>query len=403
MLPLIYSVKTMATNTEQQQPTRRKLVPVNNWGQEPPQAQPQQQPQAQPAPQPAPSTPTSQQPTTAPQQPAQPAPQPAPSTPSTPTSPQAPQQQPVTTIPDKYKQSTYDKDWLQILEEQMALNKPMSQEELEKLRKRQRAKGIAAGISDAVRAVANLIFTNQYAPNMYDPNNTMSKKLQERFDKEKAEREAQNDKFFQYAMTLGKLRGEDRDREYNMWKDEQNMAREERNYQEAVAFRDKQWNDQLDQWKQTFERQGKWHDEEVQRLKDQFEESVRQFKVTSEYERQRLSMQAQSLALNIQQNQVTWNLGGNENVTLSLDKLNATNIGRLFNLLPKEEQDKYKTQQADEKGLPAAGKYNQPSLEAMLIAIGANAATNADLQKAIRGLAGVNSANGDKPDGYDFR
>lgn len=396
MPPLIYSVKKMATNTEQQQPTRRKLVPVSNWGQEPPQQPAQPQPQAQPQAQP--QQPAQPQAQPAPQPQAQPQALPAPSTPSTPSTPTT--QQPATTIPDKYKQSTYDKDWLQILEEQMALNKPMSQEELEKLRKRQRAKSIAAGISDAVRAVANLIFTNQYAPNMYDPNNTMSKKLQERFDKEKAEREAQNDKFFQYAMTLGKLRGEDRDREYNMWKDEQNMAREERNYQEAVAFRNKQWNDQLDQWKQTFERQGKWHDEEVQRLKYQFEESVRQFNVTDQLERQRLSMQAQSLALDIQQNQVTWNLGGNENVTLSLDKLNATNIGRLFNLLPEDVRNSIGEPMVDEKGLTVYDTNKQlvrktPSLEAMLIAIGANAATNTNLQKAIRGLAGVT-----KPDGY---
>ena len=352
----------MATEIEQQ-PTKRTLKPVSNWAQEPPQAQ--QQPQAQqPAPQPQQTT------------------QPAPSTPTT-QQPQ-PTQQPTTTIPDKYKQSAYDKDWLQILEEQMALNKPMSQEELEKLRKRQRAKGIAAGISDAVRAVANLIYTNQYAPNMYDPNNTMSKKLQERFDKEKAEREAQNDKFFQYAMTLGKLRGEDRDREYNMWKDEQNMAREERNYQDAVEFRNKQWSDQLDQWKQTFDRQGKWHDEEVQRLKDQFEESVRQFNVTDQRERQRLSMQAQSLALNIQQHQVTWNLGNNENVTLSLDKLNPTNISRLFNTLSPNVRNSI--------GEPIIVGNMQvgrkpPTVEAMLIAIGAHADHNERLQKAIRGLA----------------
>lgn len=121
-----------------------------------------------------------------------------------------------TTIPEQYTASSYA-ELIPQLEKRMAEYKPLSEEELKKLRRRQKAEGIISGISDAAQAVSNLIFTHHYAPNMYNPKEGMSAKAKERFEKEKAQREADADKYFQYALTIGKMKDD-------MAKDERNWA-----------------------------------------------------------------------------------------------------------------------------------------------------------------------------------
>lgn len=86
-----------------------------------------------------------------------------------------------TTIPEQYTASSYA-ELIPQLEKRMAEYKPLSEEELKKLRRRQKAEGIISGISDAAQAVSNLIFTTQYAPNMYNAKEGMSAKAKERFD-----------------------------------------------------------------------------------------------------------------------------------------------------------------------------------------------------------------------------
>ena len=114
----------------------------------------------------------------------------------------------------------------------MAEYKPLSEEELKKLRRRQKIEGIISGISDAAQAVSNLWFTSQYAPNMYNPKEGMSAKAKERFDKEKAQREADADKYLQYALTIGKMKDADKERGLQAWKTEQTLARQDRAYDE---------------------------------------------------------------------------------------------------------------------------------------------------------------------------
>lgn len=132
-----------------------------------------------------------------------------------------------TAIPDEFKGSSYE-ELIPHLEKKVAEYKPLTEEELKKLRKKQRAEGVISGISDAVRSVANLIATHNYAPNMYNPTDGMSARAKARFEKEKAEREAEEDRWFNYAMTLGKLRGADKDRGLQIWQTEQGLARQAR-------------------------------------------------------------------------------------------------------------------------------------------------------------------------------
>lgn len=321
-----------------------------------------------------------------------------------------------TTIPEQYTASSYA-ELIPQLEKRMAEYKPLSEEELKKLRRRQKVEGIISGISDAAQAVSNLIFTTQYAPNMYNAKEGMSAKAKERFDKEKAQREADADKYLQYALTIGKMKDADKERGLQAWKTEQTLARQDRAYDagrqdraDDVAFRNKDYDERVRQWQANFDRQGEWHEEEGKRWERQFKESVRQFNVQSSLERQRINMEGQRLAQSLKQGQMTFNLGsGNGNVTLTMDKLNAQTVSRIYHTLPAsaiyntKDDGSIDYNNPKVKGDPIVQNgyvvgYKPPTTEAMLIAIGANVENSPATQNAIKQVAGLET--GKKPAGY---
>lgn len=106
------------------------------------------------------------------------------------------------------------------IEDYIRRHAPKSKEDIAKEQRRRKAEGIISGISDAARAVSNLIFTNQYAPDMYDDKNSMSAKTRARYEKAKAERDAEDDRFFQYAMTYGRIKDAKEEKEYQRGRDE---------------------------------------------------------------------------------------------------------------------------------------------------------------------------------------
>lgn len=308
-----------------------------------------------------------------------------------------------TTIPEQYTASSYA-ELIPQLEKRMAEYKPLSEEELKKLRRRQKVEGIISGISDAAQAVSNLIYTTQYAPNMYNAKEGMSATAKERFDKEKAQREADADKYLQYALTIGKMKDADKERGLQAWKTEQTLARQDRAYDagrqdraDDVAFRNKDYDERVRQWQANFDRQGEWHEEEGKRWERQFKESVRQFNVQSSLERQRINMEGQRLAQSLKQGQMTFNLGsGNGNVTLTMDKLNAQTVSRIYNTLPQSVRSQVQGDPIVQNGFVVG--YKPPTTEAMLIAIGANVESSPATQNAIKQVAGLET--GKKPAGY---
>lgn len=308
-----------------------------------------------------------------------------------------------TTIPAEYSASSYE-ELIPQLEKRMAEFKPLSEEELKKLRRKQKIEGIISGVSDAAQSVANLIFTHHYAPNMYNPKEGMSAKAKERFDKEKAQRDADADKYLQYALTIGKMKDADKQRGLQAWQTEQTLARQDRAFDagrqdraDDVAFRNKDYDERVRQWQANFDRQGEWHEEEGQRWERQFKESVRQFNVSAANERARINMESQRLAHSFKEGQMTFNLGsGNGNVTLTLDKLNAQTVSRIYHTLSPEVRDKVQGDTIVRDGSVVG--YNQPTTEAMLIAIGANVESSPATQNAIKQVAGLEVGN--KPAGY---
>lgn len=308
-----------------------------------------------------------------------------------------------TEIPAEYRASSYD-ELIPQLEQRMAEYKPLSEEELKKLRRRQKAEGIISGISDAVQSVANLIFTHHYAPNMYNAKESMSARAKERFEKEKAQREADADKYLNYALTIGKMKDADKERGLQIWQTEQNLARQDRAYDDGrqdraddVAFRNKDYDERVRQWQAGFDREGEWHKEEGERWERQFKESVRQFNVSSSLERQRINMEGQRLAQQLKEGQMTFNLGsGNGNVTLTMDKLNAQTVSRIYSTLPQSVRSSVQGEPIVQNGFVVG--YKPPTTEAMLIAIGANVETSPATQNAIKQVAGIET--GQKPAGY---
>lgn len=312
--------------------------------------------------------------------------------------------------PETLSASNYD-ELIAKIEKRMAQLKPLSDEELEKLRRRQRTEGIISGVSDAARSIANLISTHHYAPNMYNHSEGMSAKAKARFDREKAQRDADADKYMQYALMIGRLKGEDKERAFRIWQTEQSLARQDQAFEagrkdreDDVAFRDK-----------SFDRQGEWHDEETERWK-------LQFKVSSENERARINIAAQQLAQSRKEKQMTFNLGsGYGNVTLPLDRLNAETVSMIFNTLPESAlyHPKMETKKGEKEvtivtdsegnivydhdkpklmGDPIVANgiirgYKPPSTETMLIAIGANVENSEATREAIRQVAGLEKRN----------
>lgn len=308
-----------------------------------------------------------------------------------------------TTIPAEYSASSYE-ELIPQLEKRIAEFKPLSEEELKKLRRKQKIEGIISGVSDAAQSVANLIFTHHYAPNMYNPKEGMSAKAKERFDKEKAQRDADADKYLQYALTIGKMKDADKQRGLQAWQTEQTLARQDRAFDagrqdraDDVAFRNKDYDERVRQWQANFDRQGEWHEEEGQRWERQFKESVRQFNVSAANERARINMESQRLAHSLKEGQMTFNLGsGNGNVTLTLDKLNAQTVSRIYHTLPANVRSQVQGDPIVQNGFVVG--YKPPTTEAMLIAIGANVESSPATQNAIKQVAGLEV--GDKPAGY---
>ncbi len=308
-----------------------------------------------------------------------------------------------TTIPEQYTASSYA-ELIPQLEKRIAEYKPLSEEELKKLRRRQKVEGIISGISDAAQAMSNLIFTNQYAPSMYNAKEGMSAKAKERFDKEKALREADADKYLQYALTIGRMKDADKERGLRAWQTEQSLAHQERAYADSrrdraedVAFRNKDYDERIRQWQAGFNRQDEWHEEEAKRWESQFKESVRQFNVSAANERARINMEGQRLAQQIREGRMTFNLGsGNGNVTLTLDKLNAQTVSRIYSTLPANVRSQVQGDPIVQNGFVVGHK--PPTTEAMLIAIGANVESSPATQNAIKQVAGLET--GQRPPGY---
>lgn len=95
------------------------------------------------------------------------------------------------------------RDWLEA--EQY---RPETKEERERRERKERSKRIIASVGDGISALSNLFFATHYAPSSYIHERGLSTNLEKHLDKLKAERQQKADRYYNYAIQLGRLEAE---------------------------------------------------------------------------------------------------------------------------------------------------------------------------------------------------
>lgn len=144
--------------------------------------------------------------------------------------------------------------------QQLTPYRPPTQEELEKEKKKQKREAIFAAIGDGIAALSNLFFTTQGAPNSYNPQYSLSDSYKKKYDKLKAEREANNKEYFE-----GYIRALQAD-DANEWK--------------ALSWNRQTARDKLEdeRYNAKTRREDEWHKDEQERWQKQFDAQERQRK-----------------------------------------------------------------------------------------------------------------------------
>ena len=131
---------------------------------------------------------------------------------------------------------------------------PPTQEELANERKKEKREKVFSAISDGISALSNLYFTTKYAPNMYRQENSQSAKTENKWEKLRANRDAQQNAYIRNLMAANQADDERKDKDrawmrqlgidlYNKGKD----AAEFQYRQDRDAVKDKQWKEDFDQ------------------------------------------------------------------------------------------------------------------------------------------------------------
>ena len=282
--------------------------------------------------------------------------------------------------------------------------KPPTEEEVAAEKKKQRRKAIFAAIGDGVSALANLYFVGQHgALNAYDGKSNMTTKLKAQWDKEDKEREGKAEKYLAGYMQAYKNDADEAKDARNWGHQLEREAVADQQHAEQFQFQKDRSAKQDEQWQQSFDRQGvQWNKDfelrkeraakEDEHWDKQFKEGVRQFNVTSSQNAQRLKMEGKRLAHELKQNGgITFTLGkGKGNVHISKDRLNAQTVSYVFQQLPANVRADVHGQEimTMQNGIKfGTGRYEPPTTEAMLVAIGMNAG-DPNVSAALQEIAG---------------
>lgn len=274
----------------------------------------------------------------------------------------------------------------EFLRGQMDAIKPETEEEREKREKREKRIGFLARLGDGLGALHTAYSHARGVKAMDMPK--MSARAQELFDKAKAQRDKDNDRLVNYAITLGNIK--DKDRDFNLrvtqaeqqqsnWQQQFDAGRQDR--EDDVAFRDKKFD---------ADRQDRADD--VAFRDKQFEEGKRQFNISSA-EQRRHNRAAEGLESRrftaSQDGKYTEFYSGNGMVRIPNTRLNQHNISYVFSKTPSA-------------GRPTGG-YNistgqttPVSADQMMDWIGSNI-DDPNVQSALRAIGGVTTTEDNTP------
>ncbi|MBQ9203487.1 MAG: hypothetical protein IJ155_04505 [Prevotella sp.] len=258
--------------------------------------------------------------------------------------------------------------------------KPPTEEEIAKERRKQKRETVFAAIGDGLAA-----FNQAYAnARGIKPVATvgMSGKVRERYEKLKRERDAQSQ---EYANAY--IRAAQSDQQQSNWRETFDYQKERDDANDAwrkgeAARQQGNLDRQFDYQKERDEITDKFRQQ-------QFEESKRQFNVSSSQTQQRINMESRRLSREVQKEAVTFALGtGKGTISVPTSALNASNVAYVFSKLPEDVRSTVQGEAIyDSKKRKVVG-HKEPTTDAMLIAIGSNIENAPDAQAALREIAG---------------
>ena len=146
---------------------------------------------------------------------------------------------------------------------------PPTQEELANEWKKEKREKVFSAISDGISALSNLYFTTKYAPNMYRHENSQSAKTENKWEKLRANRDAQQNAYIKNLMAARQADDERKDKDRNWMRqlgiDLYNQTKDAAEFQykkDRDATKDAQWQKDHDQRGSQFT-QGMEHKEKV--------------------------------------------------------------------------------------------------------------------------------------------
>lgn len=156
---------------------------------------------------------------------------------------------------------------------------PPTPEELANERKKEKREKVFSAISDGISALSNLYFTTKYAPNMYRHENSQSAKTENKWEKLRANRDAQQNAYIKNLMAARQADDERKDKDrawmrqlgidlYNKGKD-------------AAEFQYKKYRDETKdaQWQKDYDQRGSQFAQGMEHKGKVLAETVRSNKV----------------------------------------------------------------------------------------------------------------------------
>lgn len=133
---------------------------------------------------------------------------------------------------------------------------PPTQEELANERKKEKREKIFSAISDGISALSNLYFTTKYAPNMYRHENSQSAKTENKWEKLRANRDAQQNAYIRNLMAANQADDERKDKDRNWMRQLGIDLYNQKKDAEEIQYKKDRDNVKDDQWQKDHDQRG---------------------------------------------------------------------------------------------------------------------------------------------------
>lgn len=161
---------------------------------------------------------------------------------------------------------------------------PPKKEELEKEKKRERRAQLFAAIGDGITALSNLYFATQYAPNMYNGQNTLTGANKVRYDKLIKDRDEKNMAYFNGLLRARQADAEAANLERS-WQRQLGLDQEARDrYNESITHRNERERIKDERYNSEQEYKKERDEKTDRRLQENFEEGKRQFDLSHNFQ-----------------------------------------------------------------------------------------------------------------------